>query len=333
MSLVTMQTHRLSMTKIINPERYSSLHRLFRVTALVLKFISRLRGRVSGVESQSPSDAILTRSDLHEARLSWIKDSQSHLQEDKKFPTLKCQLNLFTDIDGVWRCGGRMSNSCLSLSEQNPIVLDRRDHLAELLVMDAHKRVLHNGIREMLTKLRSRYRLVRRRQFVWKILHKCIVCRKTEGSHCQGIPPPPLPEFRVRPSRPFQTTGVDLAGPLYMKASTSVGSSKVWLCLYTCCATRAVHLDLVPDMTATSFLSFKRFSARRGTPSRVLSDNAKTFKSAATILQNTSESPEVQKYFSQFHVEWRFNLEKSLWQGGIFERMIKSAKRCLKKTI
>ena len=46
-SLVTVETHKPSLTEIIDPERYSSSHRLFRVTALVLKFISRLRGRVT----------------------------------------------------------------------------------------------------------------------------------------------------------------------------------------------------------------------------------------------------------------------------------------------
>lgn len=39
------------------------------------------------------------------------------------------------------------------------------------------------------------------------------------------------------------------------------------------------------------------------------------------------------KYFSQLRVEWQFNLEKAPWWGGIFERMIKSAKRCLKKSV
>ena len=137
-----------------------------------------------------------------------------------------------------------------------------------------------------------------------------------------------------RPSRPFQKTGVDFAGPLYVRTPNIAGTTKTWLCLYTCCSTRAVHLDLVPNMTATGFLrSFKRFTARRGVPSMMISDNAKTFKSAATILQATFESSEVERYFSRLHMEWKFNLEKAPWWGGIFERMIKSAKRCLRKAI
>ena len=103
--------------------------------------------------------------------------------------------------------------------------------------------------------------------------------------------------------------------------------------MYTCCATRAVHLDLVTDMTADTFVrSFRRFVARRGMPSRVISDNGKTFKSASKLIKQILESPEAQKYFSQLNVEWQFNLEKAPWWGSIFEHMIKSAKRCLKKS-
>ena len=68
-------------------------------------------------------------------------------------------------------------------------------------------------------------------------------------------------------------------------------------------------------------------------PSRVISDNGKTFKPAPKIIGQVLKSPEAEKYFAQFHVEWRFNLERAPWQGGIFEHMIKSAKRCLKKSV
>lgn len=39
------------------------------------------------------------------------------------------------------------------------------------------------------------------------------------------------------------------------------------------------------------------------------------------------------RFFAKLHIEWKFNLEKAPWWGGIFECMIKSAKRCLKKAI
>ena len=114
----------------------------------------------------------------------------------------------------------------------------------------------------------------------------------------------------------------------------AVKSSKVWLCLYTCYSTRAVHLDLVPDMTATTSLrSFRSFTSRGGIPSRMISDNGKTLKSASSIIAQILKSSETRSHFTQQHVEWQFNLEKPPWWGGVFERMVKSAKRCFKKVI
>ena len=205
---------------------------------------------------------------------------QQNLCNHKDFPTWKHKLGLFKDENGVWRCGGRMSNSSLPPSAQNPILLNPNHHLTNLLVLEAHKRVLHNGTRETLAELRSTYWVVRGRQVVKKLLHSCVTCRRYEGAPCKGISSPPLPDFRVSKSRPFQTTGVDFAGPLYVRASDVSRTTKVWMVLYTCYVTRAVHLDLVQEMSAETFLrSFRRFTARRGTPARMLSDNAKTFTS------------------------------------------------------
>ena len=95
-----------------------------------------------------------------------------------------------------------------------------------------------------------------------------------------------------------------------------------------------MHLDLVTDMTSDTFIrSFRHFVSRRGLPSRVISDNGKTFKSAARLISQVLENPESKKYFSQLRVEWQLNLERAPWWGGIFERMVKSAKRCLKKSV
>ena len=321
-------------TEIFNPEICSSTYRLFKITALVKKFIHYLRSRVHNCALPSIRDVQSSVLDLDGARLYWIKCAQSQLLTDKKFPLWEQQLGLYQDKSGVWRCKGRMSNSCLRPSAQNPILLDKKHHLAKLVVMDAHLRVLHDGVSETLAELRSAYWLVRGRQFVRKLLYNCVVCRKFEGRPYRSQPPPPLPDFRVRQSRPFQTTGVDFAGPFFVKPTDGQGTTKVWLCLYTCCSTRAVHLDLVPDMTAATFLrSFKRFTARRGIPMRMISDNAKTFKAASAGLIEILKNSEAVKYFSQLHIEWKFNLERAPWWGGIFERMVKSAKRCLKKAI
>jgi len=65
----------------------------------------------------------------------------------------------------------------------------------------------------------------------------------------------------------------------------------------------------------------------------IVSDNGKMIKSASKIIQGVFNEPEMKKYFSELHVEWTFNLKKATMLGDIFERMIKSEKRCLKKPV
>ena len=104
--------------------------------------------------------------------------------------------------------------------------------------------------------------------------------------------------------------------------------------MFTCCVTRAVHLELVPDLTPQTFLrSLKRFVARRGIPSQIVSDNAKTFVSAAQTLERLFDNPEVQLYLSGLKIKWNFNFKKAPWRGGFFERLIQSMKKCLRKSI
>ena len=91
---------------------------------------------------------------------------------------------------------------------------------------------------------------------------------------------PPILTERVSASAPFTHVGVDYFGPLFMKVTRQ--TQKVWVCLYTCLATRAIHLDLMNNMTTQQFLlGFRRFIVRHGKPNKIISDNAATFKLAS----------------------------------------------------
>ena len=228
---------------------------------------------------------------------------------------------------------GRLSQAQLPASAKYPILLDKSHYITSLFGRDSHKRVMHGGVKSTLTELRSRFWIVQGRQFVRKLLYECVVCRRLKAGPYVAPPPPPLPEFRVKEEPPFTYVGIDFVGPLYVKSLNSP-QQKVWICLYTCCVTRAIHLDLVPDLTANAFLrSFRRFTARRGRPSLVVSENGRTFKPVAREITRIFNDPGVKQHFAKEHMKWTFNLEKAPWWGGVFERLVKSFKRCLKKTI
>ena len=84
------------------------------------------------------------------------------------------------------------------------------------------------------------------------------------------------------------------------------------------------------DMSVEQFiLAFWRFISRRGCPQ----DNAKTFKGASKLLQNLFKDEEVKKFLVMKRIEWINILSKAPWYGGVYERLIKSVKHCLKKTM
>ena len=184
------------------------------------------------------------------------------------------------------------------------------------MVKQAHERVLHNGPKETLTEVRTKYWVPRGRTVTKKVIHQCVTCRKFEGLPYKAPAPPPLPECRVTQVPAFTYTGVDFAGPLIVRVLTKK-STKVWIALFTCYVTRAVHLDTVPDQTTTTFIRcLKRFIARRGLPSRLISDNGKTFKATSRYLEAVFNDKTVQEYLSGVRVEWQFNVERAPCGGA-----------------
>lgn len=86
--------------------------------------------------------------------------------------------------------------------------------------------------------------------------------------------------------------------------------------------TRAIHLELVNELSTLAFIHcLKRYMARRGLPRKIISDNAKTFKATAKVIESMLNHLDVKDHLLNLKVEWNFNLEKGLWWGGLFERL------------
>ena len=131
---------------------------------------------------------------------------------------------------------------------------------------------------------------------------------------------------------PFQVTGVDFTGALYVR--TPNGECKVYICLFTCAVSRAIHLEIVTDLTVESFLyAFRRFAGRRSVPQLLLSDNGSTFLAAAEELKTLFQSVELSEALAQKGTEWRFIPKRAPWFGGFWEHLIGLTKTSLKKTL
>ena len=238
---------------------------------------------------------------------------------------MKNNLKLEEDGDGILRSMKRLINANLPYSTRAPIILCRKHRLSELIVLEKHTLVKHNGERQTLAEVRRNYWIPRGKSFVKHVLLPCRKCKEFNSRPYSYPDTPNLPRLRLRDDVPFSGTGVDYFGPLYCREIFTKNSPmyKCWVVLYTCASTRGVVLDLVHSNHSQTFInSFRRFVARRGCPVTVLSDNGKSF-----IAENT------QSFVATKNVEWKFNIESAPWYGGFWERLVQSVKRCIKKTI
>ena len=252
----------------------------------------------------------------------------------KKAPLKVHQFNLFIDDQGILRCKSRLANASITDAAKQPILLPSNSFFSELVSREAHSRVFHNGVRETLNYLRQKYWILRGRELVKKQVRKCIVCRKLEGLPFKFNITPELPKERVEDCAPFSYVGVDFAGPLIVKELPGKPERKCYICLFTCATTRAVHLELVEALDINSFIrAYRRFTARRGLPATIFSDNAKTFKAMSVEVRKLLKCPKLNQFLSSKGVQWKFIAERSPWQGGIWERMVRSVKRCLVKVV
>ena len=333
-SQTTRKENAVDLEKIIDPHKYSTKTKLFRVTATVLRFTRFLQKG-----QPRPETSELTAHEILEAEKLWIRSIQSSAFQEEITLLLNGgtnqmikQLGLFIEEDNIIRCEGRLHHSSVPEAAKQPVLLPAKHRLTELIIQERHNIVHHNGIRETLSSVRQKYWIPRGRESVKRVLRRCVTCKKFEGKSFPTPRHPPLPPSRVSDDPPFTKTGIDFAGPLYTKSGES--TQKVYICLFTCASTRAVHLKLVENLSVHSFLqAFRRFASRRGLPARLMSDNAKTFKSAEKEVKAIARSTEVQRYLATKGVTWNFIIEKAPWQGGFWERMIQSAKRCLRKSL
>ena len=90
-------------------------------------------------------------------------------------------MSVFTDENGILRCQGRIDNVLsIPYSTKHPVLLPNDHCLTALYIKRAHARILHNGIKDTLTELRSQFWVTRGRAEVKRILSECYLCQRHE---------------------------------------------------------------------------------------------------------------------------------------------------------
>lgn len=267
---------------------YSSLSRLLQITARFMRWKKD--------HKIFRKYKIITPIEIDRAKLNWVKYAQENcytqeiqcLRTNKPLPSrsVLLSLNPILDNNGILRVKGRLTNSLLTYDNKFPIILPADNQFTTLIIRGAHFRTLHGGLQQTLRAIRDEFWIVRGKMAVKRVLKQCITCFRDK---CQPAKQQmaDLLAPQVQPNRPFSHTGVDFAGYFEVKTSTrrNAAFTKCYVALFICLTTKAIHLELVHDLSTAAFIAaLRRFVARRGVPSDIYSDRGTNFIGASNDL-------------------------------------------------
>ena len=328
--------------------RFSTLIKLIRVVAFCLRPLNMLRRRSAGLDALPE---FLTPIELSNARSTIIKIAQEsafateiallqgHKSLTKRSPLNR--LNPFVDPkDGILRVGGRLSHSDLCWARKHPPILPHRSAVSRLFVREAHLSSLHGGPTFTSNTLINRVWVLGRNRLVKTEVRNCVKCQRAKPRLTHQLMGE-LSADRVTPGRAFSSARLDYAGPIQVRTTKGRGYKpyKGYIVLFVCFKTRAIHLDVVSDLTTKSFLAaFRRFIGRRGQCLNLYSDNATTFRGADEELRSMFKAA------SEFYVtfaaslanngtSWTFIPPNAPHYGGLWEAGVKSVKHHLRRAI
>uniref|UniRef100_A0A8D8XVX5 Integrase catalytic domain-containing protein n=2 Tax=Cacopsylla melanoneura TaxID=428564 RepID=A0A8D8XVX5_9HEMI len=327
-SLVTQVDHHDSLQLC---ERFSSLFKMERIIALLLRF--KFNAQHSERERRYGSVQL---AELQAARLVCIKmyqkvyfaDEIKHIKKNELCSHSLQSLSPRLTSDGILVVGGRLSNAPLPEAAKHPILLPTKCHLSRLLVEYYHLLSMHGGPRLVQSLIQRHYWIVGIRSLIRTVLFKCVPCFKSSPRFCQPYMAD-IPVSRFKQGRAFINVGVDFGGPFSLKTGPRRNSpiSKAYIALFVCMSTKAIHVELVTDLTTAGFIAaLDRFVGRRGLPSEIHSDNGTNFHGAANYLQKIGDCD----YLKQRQIKWVFNVPLGPNFNGLFEAGIKSVKGHLK---
>ncbi|KAL1269065.1 hypothetical protein QQF64_031354 [Cirrhinus molitorella] len=291
---------------------------------------------------RGPTPSIPDFSDYAVAEISLLKQAQAMcfpvefelLTNGKSLPSHSRLVSLAPEIDhstGLVRVGGRLRRSeLLDRDAAHPVVLDSKHPLSQLLIKHYDEKLHHPGPERVFAELRRQYWIIKGREAVRRHQHQCQECRKWRGK--PSVPKmADLPPARLRLYSPaFYSTGVDCFGPLIIKVGRR--NEKRWGIIFKCMTTRGVYIDLLTKIDTDSFLmALRRFTARRGTPHELYSDQGTNFRGGERELSEAfaAMQPTLQCQLAKQKIEFHFNPPAAPHFGGIWEREIRSLKSAL----
>lgn len=326
------QTHTSQIKKanyencLFPPEQKGTWQGMLQLTAAVMHAVDLFRSH--------PKRPFIER--LNEATNYWLRLLQDKFFKETKLALvnnekLEAQLRKlrpeYDRDDGLIKIRGRIYYNMGAIKKPPPILLPnaKEDPILIKIVDHFHKKAFCAGTAQTVSGLRSKYWLINANQIAKSIIRRCITCERSRATLLKprmGLLPPERFVFKY----PFANTITDCLGPLQLKSET------VYVIGFVCLATRASHLEVIPNLTARSILSsIIRFISRRGIPESILSDNATSYTKVGKFLR-TLHSQEIQDKLKKYEINWRHQIPLASHANGAVEIFMKLIRSCLKKS-
>lgn len=277
----------------------------------------------------------LMQNEHFSSEIAFLLDSSNGIQS-KRIPSLVSNLNLFLDKDGLLRSSGRISKSLyFNYDVHHPILLSKFHYLTKLYIQSCHTKMQHLGLATTLNYIRSQgFWIPQARSAVKNIIKECISCKKMNVFAFRYPKYSSMPKHHLNLIYPFRHVGVDFTGHLWVNNPKTNASEKVFILIFTCLNIRAIHIEVLPDMTVKNFvLAFQRFCNRYTVPQYLYCDNAKTFTKGSDVLNKSLRSNEFGEELAQNNISLIQIPYFSGWVGSAWERLIRVLKNCLYKVV
>ena len=245
-------------------------------------------------------------------------------------------LNPFIDQEGFLRVGGRLGKAeNLPYEVRFPAILPARDERTNALIRHEHEKLAHSGVNHVFHSIRKRFHILGGRNTISSVISKCTYCQmnhKRIKQQKMGS----LPEERVTLVKPFQATAIDVCGPFHVRHGGR-GTTKRWILVESCMATRAISLHPLKDMSTPTLINalVKLKNTFPGVET-IYSDNGTNFRGADRELKDAVKrwnNEQTEEDLRKKEITWKWSPPQCPHYGGVWERIVQSVKKTLKAII
>ncbi|KAJ8342685.1 hypothetical protein SKAU_G00326130 [Synaphobranchus kaupii] len=307
----------------------------------LLNVIARIKRLGSKQKYRSEVVTITERERATETIIKLVHQKAFHqevktLQRGERLPSSDPLFSLDLILHkGLLCVGGRLKKSSLRQELKHPVILPKDSHITKLVLAHCHAKICHQGRGQTQMELRANgFWVISGNKLVAKLIHNCVQCRKlrrpTEEQQMAA-----LPKERVEASGPFTYSGMDCFGPFIIKKARK--EYKRYGLVFTCFASRAVHIEMLEDLSTDAFINALRcFISLRGAVRELHCDHGSNFVGARNELREALKQCDtklLEAFLADKQCDFVFNAPSASHAGGVWERQIRTIRNVLNGTL